>query len=65
MRERERERELFLSIVKALKMEGTVKVTNGSLTDQVDCKKVKKKVSLDLATERLFLTFIPMVSLNC
>ena len=46
-------------------MEGTVKVTNGSLTDQVDCKKVKKKVSLDLATERLFLTFIPMVSLNC
>lgn len=44
-------------------MEGIMKVTNSSLTDQVDSKKVKKK-SLDLATGKLFLPFIPMVSLN-
>lgn len=44
--------------------EGNDESIKSCLTDQVDAKKVKKKISLDLAIWRLFLTFIPVVLLN-
>lgn len=43
--------------------EGSDESIKCCLTDQVNSKKVKKKY-LDLAIGRLFLTFIPVVSLN-